>query len=128
MKECCCESDMIPEDYLKLRRYIVGFPAKMKNIFFSRSFRFIFAFCFLAKNAKMFFWAINWCSYKTMVFTKFSHFAEICAQNFFGEILLHFRLIYFPEKCKILRKSLRNAAKNFRIFSRNFSFAGNPSP
>ena len=128
MKECCCESDMIPEDYLKLRRYKVGSPAKRKNIFFRDHFASFLHFVSSQKNAKMFFWPINWCSYKTMVFTKLSHFAEIFAQNFFGEILLHFRLIYFPEKCKISRKSLRNAAENFRILSRNVSFAGNPSP
>ena len=50
---------------------------------------------------------------KLMVFTKFSHFLE----KYLREISLHL----------FSRKSLRNPTENFCIFSRNVSFAGNPS-
>ena len=58
---------------------------------------------------------------KLMVFTKFSHFAF--SRKKFREI----SLCYFREKMQNFAKSLRNATEKFRIFSRNVSFAGNPS-
>ncbi len=58
-----------------------------------------------------FFWAINCCSYITNGFHKIFTFSRFA-----------FSLHFFS------RKSLRNATENFCIFSRNVSFAGNPSP
>ena len=43
-------------------------------------------------------------------------------------VLRNFASFIFAKKCEISRKSLLNANENFRIFSRNVTFAGNPNP
>ena len=57
-----------------------------------------------------------------LFFTKFR-------KKYFRDISHRFRIIglnYFWKKCEILQISLPKANKNFRIFSRKLSFAGNP--
>ena len=128
MKEYCCESDMIPEDYLKLRRYIVGFPAKMKNIFFRDHFASFLHFVSSQKTRKCSFEQLIGAAIKLWFSQNFRISLKYVRKIFLAKFCFISASFIFPKKCKISRKSLRNAAKNFRIFSRNFSFAGNPSP
>ena len=97
----------------------LGFP--VDETFREKMRKFSFSFCKLFRE--------NFVKTMNVIVTASIHmvFSKINAKQFFANIFFPRKSLHFRKKSKISRKCLRNTNENFRIFSRNVSFAGNPS-
>ena len=91
---------------MKSYRSRVGFAAKRKKIFAKKCEQF----------AKI---------HQNRQNTASAKYENVCAK--FRFVFAFFAFFIFAKKWEFSRKCLRNTCENFRIFSRNVSFAANPS-